>query len=191
MSDLTTPKDYRRCECVVFHKTHAPFGGLSNMAAGFPLRVNSVTIATSEALYQACRFPEHPDIQEVILTERSPMAAKMKARRNAPACRQDWETVRVPIMAWCLRVKLAQHWTSFGNLLLLTHRRPIVEESHNDPFWGAIPIDTETLRGANVLGQLLTAMRERLYSENAMALLHAPPPPIENFRMLGEDIQGI
>ncbi|MFN8498457.1 MAG: NADAR family protein [Anaerolineae bacterium] len=191
MTDLTTPRVYRRAECVVFHKTHAPFGGLSNMAAGFPLRINSVTIATSEALYQACRFPDRSDIQEIILTERSPIAAKMKARHFAPACRPDWETVRVPIMAWCLRVKLAQHWTAFGNLLLLTHRLPIVEESRHDPFWGALPLDAERLQGANVLGQLLVALRERLYRQDAMALLHAPPPPIENFRMLDEAIGGV
>lgn len=191
MSDFTTPKVYRRGECVVFYKTHAAFGGLSNMAAGFPLRVNSVSIATSEALYQACRFPDRPDIQTIILTETSPIAAKMKARHFAPACREDWETVRVPIMAWCLRVKLAQHWTAFGNLLLLTHRLPIVEESRHDSFWGAIRVDQDTLRGANVLGQLLAALRDRLYRQDAMALLHAPPPGIENFRMLGESIQGI
>ncbi|MFN8471796.1 MAG: NADAR family protein [Anaerolineae bacterium] len=191
MSDLTTLKVYRRSECVVFHKTRAAFGGLSNMAAGFPLRVNSVTIATSEALYQACRFPDRPDIQEIVLTERSPIAAKMKARHFAPACREDWEVVRVPIMTWCLRVKLAQHWMAFGNLLLLTHRLPIVEESHNDPFWGAVPADADTLRGANVLGQLLAALRDRLYCEDAMALLHAPAPGIDNFMMLGERIQSI
>jgi hypothetical protein len=52
--------------CAVFFRVRQEFGGLSNMAGGYSLRVNGLAIATPEALYQACRFPHRPDWQEEI-----------------------------------------------------------------------------------------------------------------------------
>jgi len=43
-------RTYQPAECAVFFKTNEQFGGLSNMAPGFPLVVNDVQIRTSEAL---------------------------------------------------------------------------------------------------------------------------------------------
>lgn len=107
-------RTYQRSECVVFRKTNEHFGGLSNMAGGYPLRVNGVRILTSEALYQACRFPHMPDVQRLIIDQPSPMTAKMKSKPYRADSRPDWDRVRVAVMRWCLRVKLAQHWTKFG-----------------------------------------------------------------------------
>ena len=45
-------RTYDRASSVVFLKTDAPFGGLSNMAGGFPLQVQGTRIYTSEALYR-------------------------------------------------------------------------------------------------------------------------------------------
>jgi type I restriction enzyme S subunit len=56
---------------VVVLKANERFGGLSNMAPGFPQRVNGVRTRTSKALYQACRFPPLPDVQRKILDEHS------------------------------------------------------------------------------------------------------------------------
>src|SRR5690606_37437152 len=107
--------------------TNEVFGGLSNMAGGFPLRVNGIRILTSEALYQACRFPKRPDVQRLIIGENSPMTAKMKSKPYRQDTRPDWDQVRVKIMRWCLRVKLAQNWHKFSELLLATGDKPIVE----------------------------------------------------------------
>ena len=104
-----------------------------------------IRIDTAEALYQACRFPDHPEIQAVILDQRSPMTAKMKSKKHRKSTRRDWAEVRVKIMRWCLRVKLAQNWSRFSTLLLRTDGRPIVEESRKDDFWGAKPRDDGTL----------------------------------------------
>src|SRR5689334_15314566 len=98
---------YRRADCVVFRKTREEWGGLSNMAAGFPLRVNDVPILTSEALYQACRFPHLPEVQQLILDQKSPMAAKMVGKPYRKQSRLDWNRVNVDMMRWSLRVKLA------------------------------------------------------------------------------------
>src|SRR2546426_9055121 len=162
MSQTVAARTYNRRDSAVFRKTHEQFGGLSNMASGFPLEVNGVRIRTSEALYQACRFPQNTNIQRLIIQQRSPMTAKMLGKPHREETRPDWEKVRVKIMRWCLRVKLAQNWRTFGALLCSTGDRLIVEESRKDDFWGAKAVDEDTLVGANVLGRLLMELREEL-----------------------------
>src|SRR5436309_5954032 len=101
-ADIQT-RTYKRAECAVFSKTKEEFGGLSNMAGGYPLCVNGVRILTSEALYQACRFPHRPEVQRLIIAQKSPMTAKMKSKPHREDSRPDWDEVRVLIMRWCLR----------------------------------------------------------------------------------------
>ena len=178
---------YIREECIVFRKTAEEYGGLSNMAGGYPLEINGVAILTSEALYQACRFPHLPDIQKLIIGQRSPMTAKMKSKPHRKETREDWDRVRVNVMRWCLRVKLAQNWSKFGDLLLRTGDRPIVEESRRDAFWGAKVREEDLLVGMNVLGRLLMELREELRAEpNRLKEVHEPN--IENFLLLGNPI---
>lgn len=181
-------RTYDRRTSVVFCKTQEAFGGLSNMAAGYPLVVNGADIRTSEALYQACRFPHRPDVQRLIIAERSPMTAKMKGKPHRHDTRQDWDAVRVTIMRWCLRVKLAQNWRQFSELLLSTGERPIVEESRKDAFWGAKVVDPGTLVGMNVLGRLLMELREELKSAPADQLQRVEPPRIPEFHLYGQPI---
>ncbi len=187
MPDVLASKLYHRPTCAVFYRTTELWGGLSNMAGGYPLRVNGIDILTSEALYQACRYPHCPTVQAEILAQASPIAAKMKSKHHYPQTRPDWEVVRVPIMAWCLKVKLACHWESFSRLLLATGQRPIVEASARDDFWGALSVDSEWLRGANVLGCLLGALRERLRHE-PLAFHRVAAPGVLQFCLLGEEI---
>lgn len=161
------------------------------MAPGFPLEIGGIPIRTSEALYQACRFPHLPDLQELILNERSPMTAKMRSKPFRNDSRPDWDAVRVPIMKWCLKVKLAQHWRAFGDLLLETGDRPIVEDSRKDDYWGAKKAaDTDTLTGQNVLGRLLMELRERL-QKAPETLEVVEPVPVSNFLLLCHPIPTI
>ncbi len=182
---------YNRSESVVFFKTKEQFGGLSNMAGGYPLKVNGVRIPTSEALYQACRFPHRPDIQREIIAQQSPMAAKMKSKRYRHDSRSDWEKVRVDIMRWCLRVKLVQNWEKFSALLLETRNLPIVELSRKDDFWGAKLVDDQTLVGRNVLGRLLMELREEVHHGGRAAFLRVNPPSIDDFLLLGQPIRPV
>jgi type I restriction enzyme, S subunit len=188
MTTTSQHREYHRQESVVFCKTKEEFGGLSNMAAGYPLTVNSVHIRTSEALYQACRFPLRPDVQRLIIEQRSPMTAKMKSRPYRSDTRSDWDTVRVTIMRWCLRVKLAQNWEPFSKLLLSTGSRWIVEESRRDTFWGAKPVGAHTLVGTNALGRLLMELREALEGPEMDALRTVEPLRIRDFLLYGEEI---
>ncbi|MBN1545563.1 MAG: DUF1768 domain-containing protein [Syntrophaceae bacterium] len=182
---------YERGASIVFLKTNETFGGLSNMAGGFPLSVNGIRILTSEALYQACRFPHRPDVQKLIIGQNSPMTAKMKSKPYRHDSRPDWDLVRVKIMRWCLRVKLAQNWDSFSRLLLQTGDLPIVEQSRKDDFWGAKPTDENTLIGINVLGRLLMELREEVKSKNKESLVLVEPPEIQNFFLDGNPIGAV
>lgn len=184
-------RTYDRESSVVFLKTNERFGGLSNMAPGFPLRVNGVRIRTSEALYQACRFPHLPDVQREIIDEHSPMTAKMRSKPFRKDSRPDWDAVRVKIMRWCLRVKLAQNWREFGRLLLATGDRPIVEQSRKDDFWGAKVAEDGSLVGMNVLGRLLMELREQLKGDAAEGLHAVEPLAIPEFLLFQRPIEMI
>lgn len=190
MSSRDQVRTYSRAESVVFLKTDEPFGGLSNMAGGYPIRVNGIRILTSEALYQACRFPHLPDVQRMIISENSPMTAKMRSKPYRKDSRRDWDHVRVRIMRWCLRMKLANNWSAFSELLLRTGDRPIVEESRKDDFWGAKAVgDGSTLVGMNVLGRLLMELREQVKEHGRDAFLRVELPDVPDFQLLGRPIE--
>ncbi|WP_243733080.1 NADAR domain-containing protein [Luteimonas yindakuii] len=190
MGDRDQARTYSRKESVVFLKTDEPFGGLSNMAGGYPIHVNGVRILTSEALYQLCRFPHLPNVQKMILGQNSPMTAKMRSKPYRKNSRPDWNQVRVRIMRWSLRMKLANNWSTFSELLLRTGERPIVEESRKDDFWGAKAVDDAgTLVGMNVLGRLLMELREQVKQQGPDAALDVAPPDIPQFLLLGRPIE--
>lgn len=186
----STSEDYRSYDpvvCITFRKTNEPFGGLSNMAGGYQIKLNGFTIQTSEALYQACRFPHRPDVQRIILDQKSPMTAKMKSKPYINDSRNDWERVRTTVMRWALRAKLYCN-RSFCDLLLSTDQKPIVEDSRRDRFWGAVIEPNGCLVGKNVLGRLLMELRQDLISGRIMLNAPLEPPPISNFLVYGVDI---
>jgi len=187
---------FRRSNSVVFRATKDEWGGLSNMAAGYPLVINGHLFRTSEALYQAFRYAEDRSedgelIQELIRREKSPMAAKMVSKKYYPLTRDDWDFTRVKIMDWCLRAKLLAHWDKFSALLLSTGSLPIVEESHKDRFWGAVAVrgSEDELEGENVLGTLLSRLRTHVIAGErpnlqdlpvtGMVILGSPPTQVE------------
>lgn len=189
MSGSDQLRTYSRKDSVVFLKTDEPFGGLSNMAGRYPIHVNGIRVLTSEALYQVCRFPHLPEVQRMIIGQNSPMTAKMRSKPYRKDSRSDWDQVRVRIMRWCLRMKLANNWSTFSELLLRTGDRSIVEESRKDDFWGAKPTDDgSTLIGMNVLGRLLMELREQVRLQGREAALDVAPPPIPQFLLLGRPI---
>lgn len=186
-------RTYVRAEVVVVYKTKEEFGGLSNMASGYPLQINGVRILTTEALYQSCRFPHLPEVQKEIIGQHSPMTAKMKSKPHRKDSRPDWDEVRYKVMRWCLRVKLAQNYEEFGRLLLATRDRPIVEQSRKDDYWGAKLADQsgDTLIGQNVLGRLLMELREKLKTDVEGALKAVRPLGLPDFLLLGKPIETV
>jgi hypothetical protein len=59
-------RQYDVRQAAAFKKTKEKWGELSNMAGGFPVVVNGIHIKSIEALYQACRFPDMPEVQKII-----------------------------------------------------------------------------------------------------------------------------
>ncbi|MBL7872100.1 MAG: NADAR family protein [Cyclobacteriaceae bacterium] len=182
-------REYKKDECCIFSSTKKDYGGLSNMCSGFNLNVNQIDILTSEALYQALRFPDFPDIQSQIIQEKSPMTAKMVSKKHIDKTRSDWDNVKVDIMRWCLKAKLAQNFLKFGLLLESTNSKPIVEYSKKDGFWGAIPAkNNKTLTGINALGRLLMELRADYNTEDRFAMLIVEPLSIESFNLISNQI---
>ena len=170
--------NYKKDEVCWFIKAADPFGCLSNMfqkELKNPLKVNGISFRSSEALYQACRFPYHPEIQEKVQQQKSPMAAKMVTKpHRKDKSRKDWDSVRVDIMRWVLRVKLAHNYEQMGECLLgsLSKQfkdinKPIVEIStKRDRFWGVVDDGGGNLEGENVLGKLLMELRTEYMDVN-------------------------
>jgi ribA/ribD-fused uncharacterized protein len=182
-SNNMSSRRYLISESILFRKTKEEFGGLSNMAAGYSLYVNEVIIPTSEHLYQACRFPDNPDIQWEIINERSPMKAKWIGRANIKFTRSDWDQNVFKIMQWALEVKLSQNWKSFSTLLLSTGAKNIVELTPKPKVWGAVR-DGDYCEGVNALGRLLMYLRETYVKPNVHN--HCVSPiDIPNFKFLG------
>lgn len=173
-----------------------PIGGLANMSGEFPLRVGGERVRSSEALYQACRFPHRPEWQREILDAPNAMRAKMRAKkagRKKNHSRDDWDEIRVEVMRWCLRVKLAQHYREFFlKLLRWSAPAPIVEMSKKDRFWGAVRDDDGVLRGANQLGRLLVELRDEAIAWKKAGReaesLRVAPLLIKDFLLLGRPI---
>jgi len=180
-------RTYDMNNVAAFKKTSELFGGLSNMAGGYPIVVNDINILSSEALYQACRYPDFPEIQSSIIRQRSPMAANMVSKQEVDKTRPDWLSVRVPIMKWCLKVKLAQNWDMFSELLESTGNLPIVEVSNIDEYW-ACKIKEGKYIGGNVLGRLLMELRDFRKTIQEEELNGISPLQIVNFKFLGEDM---
>jgi len=181
---------YHIKESIVFSKTDQPFGGLSNMAPGFPLFINDNIVLTTEALYQAMRYPLFPEIQAEILAQNSPMTAKMISKKHHDKTRQDWDRIKIKVMRWALEVKLSQNWTKFSTLLKETNYKPIVEYSSKDQFWGAVKDAQGNLTGVNALGRLLMDIREKhIHSDHKPDCIS--PLNITGFMLFGHEIETV
>ncbi|MDM7005950.1 NADAR family protein [Klebsiella michiganensis] len=181
---------YPKNETISFRKTTEKWGGLSNMARGFPLYVNDIPIQSSEILYQACRYPDYPEIQKEIITLSNPFEAKQVARYYEPKTRDGWEKNRVSIMKWCVRIKLCQNWEVFSQLLNSTGSINIVEHSDKDLFWGARRESDGSFYGMNVLGRILMETREIARVRGEEGFKFIPALQLDKFLLLDEPIKG-
>jgi len=181
-------RQYDIRKAAFFKKTTEQWGGFSNMCGGFPLAVAGISIRSSEALYQACRYPHLPEVQEKIIAQTSPMTAKMVGKPFLEQSRPDWDEIRVQVMKWCLRIKLAQNWDAFYDLLSSSGSMPIVELSNKDSFWAAKPTDESIHVGVNALGRLLMQLRDQVKAFEKDRFLAVPPLNIPNFKLLNSEI---
>lgn len=183
-------KIYLIKDCITFRKTHEKYGGLSNMAGGYPIYIEGVKILTSEALYQACRFSDYPEIQKEIIDQRSPMTAKDISRKYDHLTRKDWTKNRVQIMNWCIHMKLLYNWNKMGRLFEQTMDKEIVELSSKDDYWGAF-VRGDYAEGHNVLGLLLKEVRKDYRINKDKRNITLGCPNVDNFKLLGYTIGNI
>ena len=122
-------RHYKKGECIAFRSTKNEFGSLSNMASGFPIKIENILIRNSETLYQSLKYPFNPEIQENILRIPSPIIAKKVSRKYKEKALKDWTSIQFKVMKFCIEVKLIQNLSKFSKVLLSTDNLPIVEFS--------------------------------------------------------------
>lgn len=157
-------------EIIAFTKVKLPYGWLGNMSP-YPVEYGGVRYRTTEALFQCLRFAEYPEIQAEIREQKSPMAAKMMARKHRHLLQRGevWDEAEEDIdgMRLCLVLKLEQH-LELRQALVDTGDALLIEDCTARPrgsakFWGMVLEDGQWV-GRNVLGNLWMELREQLRS---------------------------
>ena len=151
-----------------FKKVSGPYGWMGNMAP-YPITFEGKVWRTSEALFQGMRFDDEV-IKEIIRKEKSPMGAKMKAKKYSD------QMVVVPMseldveqMKKCVRMKFDQH-PKLKKELMKTKGVFIYEDIGNrngerHKFWGAKKISENEGDGHNMMGRILMELRDELLRE--------------------------
>jgi len=176
---LKKTDNYRLSKCSWFCSKKDDFWELSNIAS-MPLVFDGMKFNSSEQLYQASKYGPNVEclplsakegtdsnVRNRIFAAKAAMGSKMtqKCAVKAGLVRKDWdneEEIRIHSMLWVLELKLWANRRTFGRVLKDTGDLPIVEKSRKDHFWGAIP-NNGTLVGFNVLGKLLTILRDEKF----------------------------
>ena len=157
---------------ITITKVKEESGWLSCMSA-YPVTYKGTQYKTCEALFQALRFTNYPEIQKDILECKSPMAAKMIARKNRALLNRgvkwDEDPSDIPLMKECLKLKLEQH-PELKDKLIATGDRTIIEDctTHDREsarFWGAVKKDGEWV-GDNEFGKLWMQIRTEIINNN-------------------------
>jgi len=142
-------------DVIRFYRLADPYGEFSNFA-GYPIELNGRVWPTSEHYFQAQKFVEAV-YQEEIRRAATPMIAARLGRSRQRPLREDWESVKEPIMREALLAKFTQH-DDLRAQLLATGNAQLIEHTSNDAYWG----DGGDGSGKNRLGQLLMELRAEL-----------------------------
>ena len=164
---------------VIIRKVKEVNGWLGNMSK-HPVQHEEKWWLTAEALFQALRFPmdavndKGENIRELIRAQRSPMAAKMKAKSSKaqmiikPMGDEDLKNMKME-----LRLKFKCNCNPLERNLLATGDSFIVEDCSKRTggsglFWGAKRLPDGTWKGTNMLGQLLMELRTEIRNRPAV-----------------------
>ena len=142
-------------QVINFYSVNDEFGEFSNFAT-YAIKINGKVWPTSEHYFQAMKFEQEKDQQEIRLAK-TPAEAARKGRDRKRALRQDWEAIKDKVMLEAVLNKFSQH-SSLKQLLLNTGNAKIVEHTENDAYWG----DAGDGSGKNRLGEILMEVRDKL-----------------------------
>ena len=151
-----------------FSKVAEEYGWMGNMAP-YPIKFDGKVWRTSEALFQSMRFDDD-NVKEIIRGEKSPMGAKMKAKKNrdqmvvVPMSELDVENMRK-----CVKMKFDAH-PQLKRQLMNTKDAFIYEDIGNrngerHKFWGAKKWSESEGAGNNMMGKILMDLREEYLKE--------------------------
>lgn len=150
---------------VAFTKVKAYNGWLSNMSA-FPVIYENTTWKNAEALFQALRFPDG-DIRTQIYEEKSPMSAKMIAKKhveNMTVVQRGPQDVDNMLLVLMHKLKtnpnLCYRLRETGDAQIIEDVTARGSSESND-FWGARQMNGEWV-GENMLGELWMLLRTML-----------------------------
>jgi ribA/ribD-fused uncharacterized protein len=153
---------------ILIRKVKEDSGWLSCMSA-YPVMHNGIEYRTCEALFQSLRFQAYPNIQGQIQQCKSPMGAKMIARKNRALLSRGEMWDEAPsdfkLMEECLKLKLEQH-PELKDKLIKTGNDTIIEDctTHDREsarFWGMVFKGGKWI-GENNLGKLWMQLRKDL-----------------------------
>ena len=164
---------------VIIRDVKGEYGWLGNMSP-HKIMYEKACWLTAEALFQALRFPmdavndEGENIRELIRAQKSPMAAKMKAKSSKaqmiikPMGDEDLKNMKM-----VLRLKFKCNCNPLERNLLATGDSFIVEDCSKRTggsglFWGAKRLPDGTWKGTNMLGQLLMELRTEICNRPAV-----------------------
>lgn len=148
-------------EPILIRRNKDPYGWMGNMSP-YPVTHQGIEYRTTEAMFQALRFNDE-EVIELIRLEKSPMAAKMVAKKHkhlrviVPCSNIDVECMRL-----CLWSKINDH-RELMKALYETENREIIEDctkrqGGSGLFWGAALVDGKWV-GENQLGKLWMEIR--------------------------------
>eukprot|EP01059_Diplonema_ambulator_P003742 TRINITY_DN13451_c0_g1_i1.p1 TRINITY_DN13451_c0_g1~~TRINITY_DN13451_c0_g1_i1.p1 ORF type:complete len:186 (+),score=42.78 TRINITY_DN13451_c0_g1_i1:40-558(+) len=156
-----------------FYSTRGVHGCFSNFSS-HPVVIDGRRYATTEHYFQAMKFVGSPVDMEAVADAPSPKLAAQMGRDRKRPLRKDWELVKDDVMRTALEAKFSQH-ASCRETLLGTQGLFLVEHTANDKYWadgGDQEWDLSTPErniGRNMLGILLTELRDRIQAEGAGA----------------------
>lgn len=149
---------------ILIRKVSEQYGWLGNMSP-YPIDYRGTRYRTTEALFQALRFDD-VEIVESIRSQKSPMAAKMIAKKyRGHMIVEPMTEIDLDNMKLVLRLKIEQH-PKLQAALIATRDEEIVEDCTKRPrgsslFWGAA-LKGDKWVGENWLGWLWMEIRDGL-----------------------------
>ena len=137
---------------IIFTKSHPEWGALSNFIGGV------------EHKFQAAKYEHDIEQYNAILNAKTPAQAKrLGGKRNGKPLTleqiKEWNIRRIDVMKKCIVEKFTIQ-NDYGELLLSTGNRYIIEKAYWDSFWGA----GRNGKGKNMLGKILMEHRAKLQS---------------------------
>ena len=142
-----------------FYRTNDKYGCFSNFSR-HAVEIDGVSWPTSEHYFQAQKYLDDKNRNDVRVASTPAEAAKIGRDRNRPL-RSDWESIKDEVMLTVLRAKFTQN-ASCRDCLLSSGDAYLIEDTSTsgDEYWGS----GRSGKGQNMLGKLLMKVREELMS---------------------------